>query len=109
MPKSYEEYCAALQRSFGTSRNNFLEEQDICSLLDKNVFQILDMTYTPGYLAGTYLSWRQFILYLRAGNTVSQQNFVSNFLFWSLMRPFERKSYPGGILCVAKKLSPKKI
>jgi ubiquinone/menaquinone biosynthesis C-methylase UbiE len=103
-PKSYEEYCAILQKTFGTGRKDFLEEEDVRLLLKTNGFQIRKVGYTPGHWAGAYISWSQFILYLRTGQTLSQKNFPLNFLFWSLLRPFERETHKGGLLCAAERI-----
>jgi len=103
MPKSYEQYCAILQHSFGTSRKDFLQEDDIRNLLEQNGFTVRTVSYTPGYLVGAYLSWSQFLMYLRTGKTVTQRKFAGNFIFWSFVNLFEKKRHKGGLLCVAQK------
>ncbi|MFZ5818744.1 MAG: class I SAM-dependent methyltransferase [Chloroflexota bacterium] len=103
MPKSYEHYCEILQNSFGTSRKDFLQENDIRHLLEQNSFTVNSVTYTPGYLVGTYFSWLQFLMYLRTGQTLSQRRFAINFVFWNFISLFDKHCYKGGLLCDAQK------
>jgi ubiquinone/menaquinone biosynthesis C-methylase UbiE len=104
MPFSYAHYCTILQRSFSTRQKAFLEERDVLDLLRKNGFNVVSIDYTPGFLAGAYLSWSQFFLYLRTGTTLSQRNFVVKFWILRLLRVFEKRRYKGGLLCVAENL-----
>jgi len=103
VPASYEDYCAILQASFGTSQKRFLEEADIRAMLEGNGFRTIHFDYTPGFLSGLYFSWSQFLLYLRRGQTISQRGFLLKFALFSLIRRFERRRFPGGLLCVAQK------
>jgi ubiquinone/menaquinone biosynthesis C-methylase UbiE len=105
MPKSYEEYCAVLQKSFGTSRSDFLSESDIRGLLDANGFEVDRVDYTPGFLAGAYISLSQLLMFLRTGRTISQHNFAWNYIFWSFVRWFEPYKHKGGLLCTAHSLT----
>lgn len=102
MPESYEKYCSILQESFGTAQKKFFSENDIRDLLIGNGFLIESIDYTPGYLAGAYFSWSQFLLYLRKGKTTSQHAFVLKYFLFSMLRLFETRKYRGGLLCVAK-------
>ena len=103
MPASYQEYCTLLQSSFGTSQRRFFQEGDIRSLLEENGFRSIHFDYSPGHLFGLYFSWSQFLLYLRTSRTISQENFPLKFCLFSLIRPFERRKFRGGLLCVAQK------
>jgi ubiquinone/menaquinone biosynthesis C-methylase UbiE len=103
MPKSYEEYCATLQKSFGTSRNNFLDEADIRDLLSSSSFRFEQIDYAPRFLAGAYISLAQFLMYLRTGKTLSQQSFRLKYLLLSLISAFDPRKYKGGLICVATK------
>jgi ubiquinone/menaquinone biosynthesis C-methylase UbiE len=101
MPPSYEEYCRILQASFGTAQRGFLERADVCGLLERSGFKVTEVTGSPGYLAGTYFSWSQFLLYLRTGRTLSQRNFTFNYFLFSLIRLLETRKHEGGLLCIA--------
>lgn len=101
LPGSYEEYCNILQKSFGTRRNSFMQKEDIHSLLIDNGFVVESTQYTPGYWAGAFVSWSQFLLYLRTGKTLSQSSFFLKFLVLSILSLIDTRRYPGGILCVA--------
>jgi ubiquinone/menaquinone biosynthesis C-methylase UbiE len=103
MPKSYEHYCEILQNSFGTSRTDFLQENNIRDLLRQNAFTVNRVVYTPSYLAGAYLSWSQFLMYLRTGKTLSQHRFAIKFIFWSFIGLFDKRRHKGGLLCDAQK------
>jgi ubiquinone/menaquinone biosynthesis C-methylase UbiE len=103
LPKSYEEYCSALQKSFKTAQNHFLEEENIRELVIENDFDVVSVDYTPGHWAGAYLSWSQFILYLKTGRTLSEHWFVPRYYFFTFLRWFEKRKYRGGIIYVAKK------
>ncbi|MDH7500059.1 MAG: class I SAM-dependent methyltransferase, partial [candidate division NC10 bacterium] len=88
LPASYQEYCAHLQSSFGTSQRRFFEEDHLQAMLRQNGFRSLQFSYTPGYLFGLYFSWSQLFRYLRSGRAVSQRNFLLPFCLFSLIRPF---------------------
>jgi ubiquinone/menaquinone biosynthesis C-methylase UbiE len=103
MPSSYEEYCSILQASFRNAQRNFLTESEIRHLLQRSGFVVVDVSHSPGYLAGTFLSWSQFLHYLRTGRTLSQRNFPVNYLLFSLVRLFERGKHEGGLLCIAER------
>lgn len=100
-PHSYEDYERILQESFGTGQTRFLKEDDIKKLLTEHGFKNLAFAYSPGYRAGSYFSWSQFMLYLKTGQTLSQKRFLTNFLFFSFVRLFEKKTHKGGLICVA--------
>jgi radical SAM superfamily enzyme YgiQ (UPF0313 family)/ubiquinone/menaquinone biosynthesis C-methylase UbiE len=102
MPASYNEYCRILQESFGTAQKEFFEEDAVMDLLVDSGFVIESSSYTPGYLAGAVISWSQFILYLRRGETVSQKNFALWYLFLSVISRLGKKRYKGGLIIVAK-------
>lgn len=101
VPSSYDEYCRILQASFGTAQRRFLDLDDIRGVLETNGFKLRQVAYSPGYLAGAYLSWSQFALYVRTGRTLTQKNFPVNFLLLSLLRFFEWRRHQGGLICVA--------
>jgi ubiquinone/menaquinone biosynthesis C-methylase UbiE len=103
MPSSYEEYCTILQHSFNTAQRGFLTEENLQDLLSKSGFGTKRVEYTPGYFAGAFISWSQFLLYLRNGKTISQRGFFLKYIMLTLLRIFEKKKYSGGILCVAEK------
>jgi ubiquinone/menaquinone biosynthesis C-methylase UbiE len=103
VPASYEEYCRILQASFGTAQKRFLEPADVHELLRASAFQVRETRFSPGYLAGAYLSWSQFILYLRTGKTLTQRRFAPNFLALSFLRLFETRNHEGGLICVAQR------
>jgi len=103
MPESYGEYCAILQKTFKTAQDHFLEEKDIRDLLTQSGFHIETIDYTPGYWAGAYFSWSQFLLYLNKGKTLSQHRFIVKYCFLTLLRKLEKRKYQGGIICVARK------
>ena len=103
MPASYEHYCSVLQASFRTSQHRFLEEGDIRAMAERSGFRHIHIDYTPGLLFGLYFSWSQFLLYLKTGRTISQKGFLLKFLLFSLIRPFEKAKFRGGLLCVAEK------
>lgn len=102
-PPTYEDYCRILQESFGTGQKRFLEKEDLRKLLEGSGFHLRSWDFSPGRLAGAYLSWSQFALYLRNGLTISQKNFPLNFLALSLLRIFERRRHEGGVICVAER------
>jgi ubiquinone/menaquinone biosynthesis C-methylase UbiE len=101
MPPSYEEYCRILQSSFGTGQRGFLDRRDVCGLLERAGFAVAAVGYSPGYLAGSYISWSQFVLYLRTGKTLSQGNFLLKYCLLSLLGAFDRRRHEGGLLCIA--------
>jgi len=101
-PDSYESYCEVLQKSFGTSQNKFFKENEILEILENNDFKVLKIDYSPGFLAGAYLSWSQFIMYLRKGKTLSQENFYIKYFVLSIINKFNKRKHKGGLLCVAK-------
>jgi len=103
MPESYEKYCQILQKSFDTAQKSFFQEEDISLLLNQVGFLVESFDYSPGYVAGSYFSWSQFILYLRTGKTLSQHSFVLKYYLLSFIRLFERKKHKGGIICKATK------
>ena len=106
MPASYEDYCSILQASFGTAQQRFFQEIDIRAMLEQNGFRSVHFDYSPGHLFGLYFSWSQFLMYLRRGETISQRSFLLKFSLFSLIRlirPFERRKFRGGLLCVAQK------
>ncbi len=100
-PKSYEEYCSRLQGSFGTSQKVFFDHVKIEHLLTSCGFQVVDFRYSPGYLAGTYLSWSQFIRYVVTGRSLSQAGFAIQYLLLHLVQRYEKRRHQGGLLCVA--------
>jgi SAM-dependent methyltransferase len=101
MPASYEDYCARLQGSFGTARQGFLSSDDVRSLLTSAGFEPGAPAYSPGAWAGALYSWSMFLLYLRTGRTLSQRFFLPKFLALSLLRPFDKARYEGGLILVA--------
>lgn len=103
MPSSYEAYCEVLQKSFKTAQRGFFPEGDLRYLLAKSGFETDWIDYTPGYVAGAFISWSQFMLYLRTGKTISQRGFLPKYILLTLLSFLEKKKYPGGILCVAGK------
>lgn len=103
MPNSYDEYCEILHKSFGNFQKRFLNETDIRDLLSRNGFEVVSVSHSPGYLAGAFFSWSQFILYLRTGKTLSQNNFFFYYGIFSFIRLFEKKTYLGGLIIVAQK------
>jgi ubiquinone/menaquinone biosynthesis C-methylase UbiE len=103
MPPSYQDYCQILQASFGTAQRRFLEEADLLGLLNESGFRQIRIDHTPGFLAGAYLSWSQFLLYLRTGRTLSQRNFLFNYYLLNTIRRWERRKFKGGLLCVAER------
>jgi len=103
MPSSYEAYSSLLQKSFTTAQDHFFNEQDLARLLKGSGLDIGSIDYTPGYWTGAYLSWSQFLLFLRRGKTVSQRGFLAKYFFFTLLRCLDGRKYPGGILCIASK------
>jgi ubiquinone/menaquinone biosynthesis C-methylase UbiE len=101
MPRDYDEYCRILQGSFRTGQRGFLSEDEICRLLRGSGFEVARVGYSPGYLAGSWLSWSQFLLYLRTGRTLTQEHFALKYCLLALLRPLEWRRYQGGLLCVA--------
>jgi ubiquinone/menaquinone biosynthesis C-methylase UbiE len=102
MPKSYEEYSAILNKSFGNDRTTFYELKDIEELLEKHHFSKISVDYSPGNVAGLYFSWSQFFMYLRKGKTLTQNNFEFFIILLSFIRLFESKKYKGGVLYEAR-------
>ncbi len=101
-PKNYAKYEEILQKSFGTSQSRFLKKEDITELVKHNGLRNPVFTSSPGYMAGAYFSWAQFILYLRKGRTLSQHGFLFNFYLFSFLRMFEKKTYSAGLICVCE-------
>jgi ubiquinone/menaquinone biosynthesis C-methylase UbiE len=101
VPAGYDEYCRILQASFRTGQRGFLQEDDIRRLLRNSGFEVARVGYSPGYLAGSLLSWSQFLFYLRTGRTLTQERFALKYCLLALLRPFERRRHEGGVLCVA--------
>jgi ubiquinone/menaquinone biosynthesis C-methylase UbiE len=101
MPRDYADYCARLQTSFGTSQSRFFDATELTAMVQTAGFRVDHVSHTPGHLAGAWISWRQFLLYLRTGSTVSHTNFVANFAFLSLLSAASRRGYEGGVLLCA--------
>jgi ubiquinone/menaquinone biosynthesis C-methylase UbiE len=101
MPRDYDEYCRILQASFRTGQRGFLQEDDARRLLRGAGFEVARVDHSPGYLAGSWLSWSQFLLYLRTGRTLTQEHFALKYCLFALLRPFEWRKHEGGLLCVA--------
>jgi len=102
-PASYEAYCQTLQKCFGNGQQRFLQESDIRAYLKEHGFRVLTVAHSPGRFAGWYLSWSQFVQYLRTGNPLSQSRFLPKFALFSLAQRVEHRKHAGGILCVAHK------
>jgi len=101
MPASYDEYCAALTRSFGLPRSGFWAEEDFERVFENHGFSIVNKQYSPEYLSGAGVSWIQFIDYLRKGNTLSQRFFPLKYMALRLLACVSNGRYPGGLICVA--------
>ena len=103
VPPTYEDYCRILQESFGTAQNRFLDRDEVCRLLESCEFEILDVGYSPGCLAGAFVSWSQFVRSLRTGKTLSQGHFPVDYFLLGAISLIERRKYEGGLLCVASR------
>jgi len=103
LPNSYDEYCSILQESFGTSQKKFFEEHEIKDLLINCKYQIEQIDYSPGFLAGSYFSLSQFFMFLKSRKTLSQKNFPIKFVVLSLINAIDFKKHHGGLICVATK------
>jgi len=103
VPLSYEEYCSILQASFGTCRKTFFEKEDLSHLLQEVGFELESMTYSPSFIIGWYISWSQFLLFLRKGKTLSQKYFHFLYPIASLINRLEKSKYEGGLICTARR------
>jgi len=102
MPISYSEYCANLQKSFGTKHSRYFSQDDIIYLLKENNFICQNISYTPGYLAGVFFSLSQFFLFLRKEQAVSHKGFIFKYHFFNFIQKLDKKKYLGGLLINAK-------
>jgi len=103
VPVSYEKYCSILQESFGTCQKTFLEKEDLTNLLREIGFKLENMTHSPSFMIGWYISWSQFLLYLRKGETLSQKYFYILYPIASFINRLEKSRYGGGLICTARK------
>lgn len=100
-PADYQDYCQRLQAAFGTRRSSFLGEGQVRELLEAHGFTIDAMEFTPGYLAGAFVSWEQFIGFVITGDALRRRRFVWRFFLLTLLGRLSRRGYPGGLLVTA--------
>lgn len=100
-PENYEAYCRSLQESFVTARTSFMTEEEIVSLLQKEGFEVIARSYSPGQKAGEHISWHQFERFLSKNNTLGQDYFIPKYYFFDFLRHFNKTKYPGGFICQA--------
>jgi len=103
VPSSYETYCSKLQESFGTCQKSFLQKEEIVSLLEKAGLQVEEITYSPSSIVGSYISWSQFLLWLRKRRALSQRYFHLVYPVANMINAFARVRYEGGLICSARK------
>jgi len=103
VPSSYESYCSILQKSFGTKQNRFLGKEDISLLLKETGFKLEGIVYSPSSVVGAYLSWSQFLLWVRKGKTLSQKYFHILYPIASIVNRLEKSGYEGGLICTARR------
>ena len=101
-PNSYSAYCSFLQHAFKNAQNHYFSMDEIKAFLQDNGFEIIHEGYTPGYLAGSFFSWTQFIRVIRKKEPVSEVFFPLKYYIFSFLRFFELSSYRGGVLCVGR-------
>jgi ubiquinone/menaquinone biosynthesis C-methylase UbiE len=100
-PSDYNNYCKILQESFGTAKKSFLTDKMIEYTCLNNHFVNAKLYYSPGYIAGSYISWYQFKSYLKTGNTLPNYGFLILFYILSVISLFDKNKYRGGVICVA--------
>jgi ubiquinone/menaquinone biosynthesis C-methylase UbiE len=102
-PDSYDEYVAIFHRILGIPRQRFLSEDELTGLDEGQGLTVEEVKHSPRRIAGDWMAWRQFRMYLRSGVLISSSNFVVPFLALSLVSRFDTDSYRGGAIIVAKK------
>lgn len=103
VPPSYETYCTELQESFGTCQKAFLQKEEITSLVEEAGLQLEWITYSPSSIVGSYISWSQFLLWLRKGKALSQKYFHFVYPVANIINRFGSARYEGGLICLARK------
>lgn len=101
VPPSYEEFVAQFLRIAGTASSRFLDEAEIVAMIEKSGFAVDSVRHSPREVAGAWISWRQFELYLAEGRVVPDGAFLWRFLFLSLLSLFDRRDYRGGLIVAA--------
>ena len=102
MPVSYDDYVLRLQRSFGTAVDRFITGQEIERLIQEHGFQIERISGTPKRIAEAFISWNQFLLYLRTGRSFPLGGFIWKHLFLQMLSAFDGRLSSSGFLCVAR-------
>lgn len=101
VPDSYEDYCERFQRIAGTARKAFLTEQEILSLAERFGFRVDLTRHSPRLVAGAWIAWHQFELFVRTGKVVPVQGFLLNFLYLSARSLSDDADYPSGLIVAA--------
>lgn len=99
---SYQEYAEILQKSFGNVTKGFHSAEQVQSWLQKCQYTDITIQFSPGRIAGNYLSWSQFLSFLRKGEPLSQHLFALKYPLLSFCSKMDSRCYQGGVVCVAK-------
>lgn len=102
MPASYADYGLRFNQIVQNAWTRFLTEDEICRSLEESGFRTVAVQHTPGAVAGTYLSWLQFVLYLRTGRLISQSFFALQYFPLRVLDRLSTKPDLGGLLCVGE-------
>ena len=102
MPASYADYCLKFNQIVQNAWPRFLTDEEICRLLEESGFRTVAVQHTPGAVVGAYLSWLQFVLYLRTGRLISQGFFALQYFPLRFLDRLSTKPDLGGLLCIAK-------
>lgn len=97
-PETYDEYASILNKTFSNQINYFYSKDDLEEMLVHNGFATKNVSYSPGLIAGRYLSWRQFNAHLKGSGTLTQNNFILKYFIFCIIQRFDNRKYKGGIL-----------
>jgi ubiquinone/menaquinone biosynthesis C-methylase UbiE len=100
-PASYAQFCREFQAFFGTGRQDFMSEAQICDALRAQGFALLEVSYSPGERAGRWLSWKQFENYVRTGDMSLNLAFLPRFLMLGALSRFSEHRHKGGVIVAA--------
>jgi len=94
VPLTYESYYAQLQAHFGTAiqpKSHMFYPR----LFESVGFEVVDISYSPSSLCACYLSWLQFVQFIRTGRGVTDFSYL-RFLIASLLNNFGGSGTPTG-------------
>jgi ubiquinone/menaquinone biosynthesis C-methylase UbiE len=100
-PPSYDAFIKEFLRIAGTAGHRFMREAEIIAMIEANGFAVTSVRHSPREIAGTWIAWRQFELYLAEDKVVPNSAFLWRFLYLSLLSLFDRRDYRGGLIVAA--------